>query len=135
VGYALADSPVGQATWIYEKLQAWTQNQGSPEDAIPVDSILDLISLYWFTNSAASSARLYWENKSASFSGGRLELPVAVTIYPYDIYPAPKNWTEDYYPNLIYWNEVEQGGHFAALEVPDLFVTEVRNAFRSLRGL
>lgn len=135
VGYALADSPAGQAMWIYERLQAWTQNQGSPEEAIPADSILDLISLYWFTDSAESSARLYWENKSASFSGGRLELPVAVTVYPYDIYQAPKNWIEDSYSNLMYCNAVERGGHFPALEVPELFVTEVRNAFRSLRGV
>jgi pimeloyl-ACP methyl ester carboxylesterase len=106
----------------------------SPEDAPRgMEFLYSLNRLNVATTNSAASSALYWENKSASFSGGRLELPV--TVYLYDIYQAPKNWVEDSYPYLIYWNEVEHGGHFAALEAPDLFGTEVRNAFRSLRGL
>ncbi len=82
VGFALADSPVGQATWIYEKYQSKTDNAGRAEDAIPVDRILDQLSLAWFTNSAASSARIYWDNRSASMAGPHLDLPVAVTVFP-----------------------------------------------------
>ena len=95
--------------------------------------MLDNISLYWFTNTAASSARIYWENKDASFSGGKLSLPVAATVFPREIYRAPKSWAEQTYSNLIYWNEAKHGGHFAAFEQPDIFVAEMRSAFRKLR--
>jgi hypothetical protein len=80
-----------------------------------------------------SSARIYWENKDASFSGGKLNLPVAATIFPREIYRAPKSWAEQTYSNLIYWNEAKQGGHFAAFEEPAIFVEEMRSAFRKLR--
>ncbi len=133
IEYALADSPAGQAMWIYEKFYKWTDNTSSPEDALSRDRMLDNISLYWFTNTAASSARIDWENKDASFSGGRLSLPVAVTVYPREIYRPPKSWAEQTYSNLIYWNEAEHGGHFAAFEQPDIFVEEMRSAFRQLR--
>jgi epoxide hydrolase len=82
-----------------------------------------------FRNTAASSARIYWENKGSSFSGGKLTLPVAATVFPRDIYRAPKSWPEQTYSNLIYWNEAEHGGHFAAFEQPDIFVEEMRSAF------
>jgi pimeloyl-ACP methyl ester carboxylesterase len=133
IGYAVSDSPAGQAMWIYEKFYGWTDNNGSPEDALSRDQMLDDISLYWFTNTAASSARIYWENKGSSFSGGKLTLPVAATVFPREIYRAPKSWAEQTYSNLIYWNEAEHGGHFAAFEQPDIFVEEVRAAFRKLR--
>jgi pimeloyl-ACP methyl ester carboxylesterase len=135
IGYALADSPVGQATWIYEKFQAWTDNRGEPEDALTVDEMLDDISLYWFTDTAASSARIYWENarNGGGFDAGRIELPMAATIFPKEIYRAPKVWAEAHWPNLFYWNEVDKGGHFAAFEQPDLFAQEMRKAFRSVR--
>jgi len=133
IGYALSDSPAGQAMWIYEKFYSWTDNNGSPEDALSRDQMLDDISLYWFTNTAASSARIYWENKGSSFSGGKLTLPVAATVFPREIYRAPKSWAELTYSNLIYWNEAEHGGHFAAFEQPDIFVEEMRSAFRKLR--
>ena len=133
IGYALADSPAGQAAWIYEKLLAWSDNDGRAESAISRDAMLDNITLYWLTNSAASSARIYWENKGASFSGGKLDLPVAVSVFPREIYRAPKSWTEQTYSQLIYWNEVERGGHFAAFEQPQLFTREMRNGFRPLR--
>src|SRR6266849_4526460 len=133
IEYALADSPAGQAMWIYEKFCSWTDNKGSPEDALSRDQMLDNISLYWFTNTAASSARINWENKDASFSGGKLSLPVAATVYPREIYRPPKSWAEQTYSNLIYWNETQRGGHFAAFEQPDIFVEEMRAAFRKLR--
>ena len=133
IGYALADSPAGQAMWIYEQFSSWTDTNGSPEDALSRDQMLDNISLYWFTNSAAWSAQIYWEHKDALFSGGKLSLPVAATVFPREIYRAPMSWAEQTYPNLIYWNEAERGGHFAAFEEPDIFVEEMRSAFRKLR--
>ncbi len=138
IGYGLADSPVGQAMWIYEKFRAWTDNKGNPEDALAVDDMLDDITLYWFTNTAASSARFYWENARSgpgSYSAGRIELPMAASIFPHEIYRPPKAWAEALWPNLIYWNELERGGHFAAFEQPALFVDELRKAFRSVRSL
>ncbi len=136
VSYGLADSPAGQAMWIYEKFQAWTDNHGNPEDALSVDQMLDNISLYWFTDTAASSARIYWENarNGGGFDAGRIELPMAATIFPREIYRAPKAWAEAHWPNLFYWNEVDRGGHFAAFEQPQLFSQEMWKAFRSKRG-
>jgi pimeloyl-ACP methyl ester carboxylesterase len=137
IGYPLADSAAGQALWIYEKFQSWTDNHGNPEDALSVDAMLDDISLYWFTNSAASSARIYWENTrsgKASLSGGRIELPMAASVFPHEIFCPPKAWAEAVWPNLFYWNEVDKGGHFAAFEQPRLFTEELRKAFRSRRG-
>jgi pimeloyl-ACP methyl ester carboxylesterase len=137
IGYALADSAAGQALWIYEKFQAWTDNRGDPEDALSIDAMLDDISLYWFTNTAASSARIYWENTQsgrASLSAGRIELPMAASIFPREIFCPPKEWAEALWPNLFYWNELDKGGHFAAFEQPKLFVEEMRNAFKSPRG-
>jgi pimeloyl-ACP methyl ester carboxylesterase len=135
VGYGLADSPVGQAAWIYEKFQAWTDNHGKPEDALSADQMLDNISVYWFTNTAASSARIYWENarEAAAFDFGRIELPMAATMFPREIFRVPKSWAQARWPNLIYWNEVDIGGHFAAFEQPQLFSQEMRKAFRSVR--
>ncbi len=133
IGYGLADSPAGQATWIYEKFQAWTDNHGSPEDALTLDEMLDNISVYWFTDTAASSARIYWENATHTYDGGRIELPMAATIFPKDIYRAPKAWAQEHWPNLFYWNEVDRGGHFAAFEQPQIFTQEMRSAFRSIR--
>jgi len=137
IGYPLADSAAGQALWIYEKFQAWTDNHGNPEDALNVDAMLDNISLYWFTNSAASSARIYWENTragSASLSKGRIELPMAASVFPHEIFSPPRAWAEALWPNLFYWNELDKGGHFAAFEQPALFTEELRNAFRSRRA-
>jgi len=134
VGYALADSPVGQAAWIYEKYQSKTDNDGLAEHALSVDVMLDEISLAWFTNSAASSARIYWENRSATMSGPRLTLPVAVTVFPRDVPRMPRTWIDDTYDDLIHVGEAEAGGHFAALEEPDVLVAELRTGLRSLRA-
>jgi pimeloyl-ACP methyl ester carboxylesterase len=133
VGFALADSPAGQAAWIYDKFQSKTDNHGLAEDALSTDDMLDAISLYWFTNTAASSARIYWENKTATFAGPKLTLPVAVTVFPKDIPRLPRSWIEDTYSNLIHYGEAAKGGHFAALEQPDILVSEIRAGLRPLR--
>lgn len=134
VGFALADSPAGQAAWIYEKFQSKSDNSGLAEDALRMDDMLDVISLYWFTNSAASSGRIYWENASATLAGPRLTLPVGVTVFPKDIPLPPRSWIEDTYSNLIHYGEAEKGGHFAAMEQPAFLTTEIRTTFRTLRG-
>ncbi|MEA5360915.1 epoxide hydrolase [Amycolatopsis sp., V23-08] len=134
VGFALADSPAGQAAWIYEKFQSKTDNQGLAEDVLGRDDILDAISLYWFTNSAASSARIYWENRSGTLAGPKLTLPVAVTVFPGDIPLLPRSWIEDTYSTLIHYGEAGKGGHFAALEQPEILVGEIRAGLRSLRS-
>jgi pimeloyl-ACP methyl ester carboxylesterase len=133
VGEVLSSTPAGQAAWIYEKFQAWSDNGGDVERVLTRDELLDDISLYWLTNTSASSARIYWENSPSSFSGGRLDLPVAVTVFPKEIYRAPRSWGEATYPQLIYWNEVDRGGHFAAFEQPALFAAELRAAFATFR--
>lgn len=131
IGYALADSPVGQAAWIYEKFFAWTDNDGTPESALSRDAMLDDITLYWLTNSGASSARLYWESANA-FRAQRLDLPVGVSIFPREIFRPSRRWAERSYPQLIHWNELPKGGHFAAFEQPAAFVDEVRTCFAKL---
>jgi pimeloyl-ACP methyl ester carboxylesterase len=138
VGYGLSDSPAGLAAWMYDKFAQWTYSGGEPERSLTKDEMLHDITLYWLTNSAISSARLYWENNNNNFSAAAqktadISIPVAVTVFPGEIYRAPKSWTEQSYHQLIYFNEVDKGGHFAAWEQPELFATELRAAFRSLR--
>jgi epoxide hydrolase len=133
LGYALADSPVGQAAWIYEKFFAWTDNNGTPESVLSFDALLDNIMLYWLPNNGASSARLYWESFHRGFSAVELHLPTGCSIFPKDIYAAPRSWATRCIHNLIYWNELPRGGHFAAFEQPTLFVEELRNCFRLIR--
>ena len=132
LGYGLVDSPVGQAAWIYEKMWAWTDNQGTPEDALTLDEMLDNIMLYWLPGTGASSARLYWES-FRSFGGAKIELPMGVSVFPKDIMRASRRWMEQVASNLIYYNVLDRGGHFAAWEQPALFVEEVRKCFRSIR--
>jgi pimeloyl-ACP methyl ester carboxylesterase len=133
IGYALADSPSGQAAWIYEQFYAHTDNNGDPESALSMDQTLDDITLYWLTDTAASSARIYFENANLGPNGGVVDLPVGCSIFPREIYGAPRAWAEACYPNLIYWNELDRGGHFAAFEQPTLFTGELRSCFRLLR--
>ena len=133
VGYALADSPVGQAAWIYEKFQAWTDNDGMAEDALSRDAMLDMISLYWLTNSAASSGRLYWESANA-FKAQRLDLPVGVSIFAQEIFRPSRRWAERSYPDLVHWNELPVGGHFAAFEQPALFAEELQACFGAMQA-
>jgi pimeloyl-ACP methyl ester carboxylesterase len=133
LGYGLADSPAGQAMWIYEKFQAWSDNRGDPAEAISLDHMLDDITLYWLTDTAASSARLYYESFAKDFSRMPLDFPVAVSIFKGDFFTPPKAWGEETYTKLFYWNEVPKGGHFAALEQPELFVAELRKSFAQVR--
>ena len=137
LGYSLADSPVGMAAFFYDKFATWTYSGGEPERSLTRDEMLDDITLYWLTNTGASSSRSYWD--AAQLGGGPFNavdiptVPVAVTVFPGEIYRAPRSWGEQNFHNLIYWNEVDKGGHFAAWEEPELFSTEIRAAFRSLR--
>jgi pimeloyl-ACP methyl ester carboxylesterase len=133
IGYALTDSPAGLAAWIYD------YNNGEPERLLAKDDVLDDITLYWLTNSATSSARLYWESGgrsptlAAAQKTAEISLPVAITVFPEEIYRAPETWARRAYRNLIYFHEVDKGGHFAAWEQPELFSAELRAAFKSLR--
>lgn len=133
LGYSLADSPAGQAAWIYEKLYAWTDNAGTPEQLFSMDEMLDNIMLYWLPNAATSSARLYWESLKDATMARPISLPIAVSIFPHDTTRAPRAWAERYFTNIIHWNELDRGGHFAAWEQPTVFVDEVRTCFRSVR--
>jgi pimeloyl-ACP methyl ester carboxylesterase len=133
LGYGLADSPAAQAMWIFEKFQSWTDNSGDVTEVIPVTRLLDNISLYWLTNTGTSSARLYYESFREDFVRTEISLPVAVSIFKGDSFTPPRSWGERTYSNLIYWNEVVKGGHFAAFEQPALFTVELRRSFRLLR--
>ena len=133
VGYALADSPVGQAAWIYDIFDIGTGATGNPDTVISRDHMLDEITLYWLTNTAASSARIYGEQArmiGERNNPGRVEIPVGVSVFPKDLPPA-RSWAPLVYPKLFYWNERDRGGHFAQLEVPELFVEELRRCFRA----
>ena len=136
IGYALTDSPVGQMCWIVEKFHGWTDcgHQpdgqsigGHPERALSKDTMLDTVSLYWFTASAASSARLYWHS-FRGFAAGEIEVPTGGSLFPNEIMRLSRRWAEKRYRNIVYWNEVDRGGHFAAWEQPELFAREVRAA-------
>ena len=135
LGYALTDSPVGQAAWIYEKFYDWTDNDGSgPESVFSQDELLDNIMLYWLPGTAASSGRLYWESFSDDASITQtIEVPAGVSVFPKDIHAAPRKWGERSLKQIVHWKEVEHGGHFAAFEQPELFVREVRDCFRKMR--
>jgi epoxide hydrolase len=132
LGYGLADSPAGQCAWIIEKFWAWTDCDGHPENAVSRDALLDNVSLYWFTSSAASSARLYWESFNRQ-SRELVAVPTGCSIFPKEIFRASRRWTERRFTDLRYWNELDRGGHFAALEQPELYVDELRAFFRLVR--
>jgi len=138
IGYGLCDSPATLAAFLYEKIYEWTDSDGEPERVLTRDAILDNITLYWLTNTGASASRFYWENNNNNFSSTaqkttEITIPVAVTVFPHEIYRAPKSWTERAYPTLYYFNEVSKGGHFAAWEQPRLFAGEMRSAFKAMR--
>jgi pimeloyl-ACP methyl ester carboxylesterase len=141
VGYGATDSPAGLAAWVlvHPGFAKWTYG-ADPEQSPTKDDVLDNITLYWVTNTAASAARLYWENGArgsvivaAAQKTNEISLPVAITVFPEDVYRAPETWARRAYRNLIYFHEVDKGGHFAAWEQPELFSAELRAAFRSLR--
>ncbi len=135
--YGIADSPVGLAAWMLDhdarSCALIARVFDGQSEGLTQDDILDNITLYWLTNTAVSSARLYWENKFAFFDPKHVAIPVAVSVFPDEIYAAPRSWIERAYPKLIYYNRVDKGGHFAAWEQPQIFSEEIRVAFRSLR--
>jgi pimeloyl-ACP methyl ester carboxylesterase len=141
--YGIADSPVGLAAWLLDHNDADGQPAAAVASALnrttsdtgelTRDEILDNITLYWLTNTGVSASRLYWEYKGGFFNAKGVDIPVAVSVFPGEQYEAPRTWTERAYPNLIYYNKLDKGGHFAAWEEPQLFAEEIRAAFRSLR--
>ena len=141
--YGIADSPVGLAAWLLDHDDGGGQPAAAVVEALSRttsatgeltrEEILDNITLYWLTNTGVSASRLYWEYKGGFWNAKGVSIPVAVSVFPNEAYEAPRSWTERAYPNLIYFNEVDRGGHFAAWEQPQLFSEEVRVALRSLR--
>ena len=139
--YGLADSPVDLAAFMLDHGDGTGQPglagqalQGNLQSALTRDDILDNITLYWLTNTGVSAARLYWENKADFFNAKNISIPFAISVFPDELYQAPRSWAERAYPhNLIHYNKLDRGGHFAAWEQPDLFSTEIRAAFKTLR--
>ena len=141
--YGIADSPVGLAAWLLDHNDADGQpaatvaaalnRKTSTTGELTRDEILDNITLYWLTNTGVSASRLYWEYKGGFFNAKGVSIPVAVSVFPGEQYHAPRSWTQQAYPKLIHYNKLDRGGHFAAWEEPQLFATEVRAAFRTLR--
>ena len=135
IGYALVDSPVAQCAWIIEKFKTWTDSDGLPEGAVSRDALLDNVMMYWLPATGASSARLYWESFRSSFGPDfpQVMLPTGCSQFARELALPPREWVQRRYPNLVYWNEISKGGHFAAFEQPALFVDEIRNCFRLMR--
>jgi pimeloyl-ACP methyl ester carboxylesterase len=136
--YGIADSPIGLASWMINHdessyLDIADAFAGHAVGNLSRDEVLDNITFYWFTNTGVSSARLYWENTVGFFDVKNVSIPAAVSVFPHEIYKAPRSWAERAYPNLIYFNEVDSGNHFAAWQEPALFTSEVRAAFQTLR--
>jgi pimeloyl-ACP methyl ester carboxylesterase len=137
--YGLADSPIALAAWMidhdansYDDIAAAFVD-GKAVDGLTRDEVLDNITLYWLANTGISSGRLYWENKLGFFDAKGVSVPAAVSTFAREIYPVPRSWAERAYKNLIYFNEVDKGNHFAAWQEPELFTAEVRAGLRSLR--
>jgi pimeloyl-ACP methyl ester carboxylesterase len=133
VGYALVDSPVGLAAWILEKFWSWTDCDGHPENVLTRDELLDNVMLYWLPASGASAARLYWQS-FRKFDLTPVDIPAGCSIFPKEIFRPSRRWAAARYRNIVHWNELERGGHFAAFEQPEVFVQEVRACFRHMRG-
>lgn len=132
VGYGLDDSPAGLAAWIVEKFRSWSDSDGNVEKIFTRDELLTNITIYWVTQSATSSARIYYENQRAKPPQGRVQVPTGCAVFPKEISIAPRRWVEAQY-NVTRWTEMPRGGHFAALEEPDLLVDDIRAFFRTLR--
>lgn len=131
LGYGLVDSPAAQAAWIVEKFWSWTDNQGHPEDVLQRDELLDNVMMYWLPGTGASSARLYWES-FGSTRGEQVDIPMGASIFPKEIMPTSQRWASRRFTNIVYWNELDRGGHFAAFEQPELFVNEIRSFARAV---
>jgi pimeloyl-ACP methyl ester carboxylesterase len=128
LGYGLADSPIGQAAWILEKFYQWMDCNGHPENIATRDELLDNVMLYWLTDAGASSARIYWES-FGSTNQDPVSIPVGCSIYPKEIFRTSERWAKKQFPNLVHFNVLDKGGHFAAFEQPDSFVNELRTCF------
>jgi pimeloyl-ACP methyl ester carboxylesterase len=134
LAYALTDSPVGQAAWILEKFGAWSDNDGDPRSAIALDAMLDNVTLYWLQGSAGSSARLYWDTaQSNGLPIAPVAIPTGISIFPKELFRPSRRWAKRRFTNIVYWHELDRGGHFAAFEQPELFVGELRAFARTLR--
>jgi pimeloyl-ACP methyl ester carboxylesterase len=133
VGYGLVDSPAALCAWIVEKFWAWTDSDGDPLNVLTRDDLLDNVMLYWLPGTGASSARMYWESFRDPLLGP-VGVPAGCSIFPKEIFRPSRRWAEKQFTDIRYWNELEKGGHFAAFEQPELFVQEVRAAFRSFRS-
>jgi hypothetical protein len=133
LGYALADSPAGQAAWIYEKFHDWTDHGGAPESVLTMNEMLDDIMLYWVTNTGASSARRYWEDARDTSDRLAVGVPAALSMFPEDIEGPSRRWAARRFQRIVRWSEAARGGHFAAYEQPAIFVDEVRAGFREIR--
>jgi pimeloyl-ACP methyl ester carboxylesterase len=135
--YGLEDSPIGLAAWILDhddrSHELIARSFEGKKEGLTRDDVLDNITLFWLTNTAVSASRLYWENKLPFLAVKNVTIPVAVTVFPDEIYAAPRSWVEKAYPNLIHYNKVEKGGHFAAWEQPERLIAELRTAFKPLR--
>ena len=133
----LADSPIGLATFMLDhdgrSLEMIARSFDGQAEGLTPDDVLDNVTLFWLTNTGVSAARLYWENKLAFFSPKGVKVPVAVSVFPDELYPAPRSWVERAYPKLVHYNKLPKGGHFAAWEQPKFLTDEIRTGFRSLR--
>jgi pimeloyl-ACP methyl ester carboxylesterase len=134
VGYGLVDSPVAQAAWIIEKFWAWTDSDGHPENVLTRDELLDNVMMYWLPSAGASSARIYWESFGIIGKPQKdILMPGGVSIFPHEIFRSSRRWVEERFKNLVHYNVLDKGGHFAAFEQPEIFVNEVRTCFRHMR--
>ena len=131
LGYGLADSPIGQAAWIIEKFYQWTDCDGHPENVISRDELLDNVMLYWLPDAGASSARIYWESFGRT-GNDPINLPVGCSIFPKEIFKTSERWAKKRFINLVHFNVLQKGGHFAALEQPEAFIGELRDCFRKM---
>ena len=134
LGYGLVDSPLAQAAWIIEKFWAWTDCDGHPENVLTRDELLDNVMMYWLPAAGASSARIYWESFSLILQEPpQIHLPTGISIFPKELFRASRRWAEERFTQLVHFNELEKGGHFAAFEQPESFVDELRTCFRQMR--
>lgn len=132
LGYSLVDSPVGLLAWILDKFAEWSDTEDSPFETISIDAILDDVTLYWFTRTGASAARICYESHNSLDPELRVDVPSAITMYPRDIEKCPRPWAEQRYRRIVRWQEPETGGHFPSLEVPDYFVRDLQEGLAAV---
>ncbi|GGR62433.1 pimeloyl-ACP methyl ester carboxylesterase [Nocardioides luteus] len=132
IGYSLVDSPVGLLAWLLDKFAEWSDTEDSPFETIPIDRILDDVTLYWLTRTGASAARIYYESHAALDPDLRVDVPSAITIYPADVERCPRPWAQERYRRIVRWGTPERGGHFPSMEVPDLFVDDLRDGLAAV---